>query len=415
MSIGVLFPALVRRPKWNGLVPTQSEFAALAKQYKEALLADILPFWELHAPDREHGGYFSELGRFGAVEGTDKYMWQLSRQVWLFSMLYNRFEKRASWLKHAALGATFLQKHGQAADGSWHFAVTRAGEPLDWPHEIYSDCFAAMALSQYAMATKDEAVGDVARHTFDSIIDQMPIPGIQAGERDKDDNTLLELRLPMVVANVAMELEWMIDSDRYDRTVSTCLDQIFDTFLDPKRMLLHENVSRAGAFVDSPAGRLNAPGHALEAMWFAMAIAERSSRQDIIQKASEVVLQTMDFGWDHEKGGLFTYLDLGEEALEYRIWDQKRLWVHSEALVALIMAYRLTGKDAHLDWFRRVHDYAWERFPDPEYHEWFPYLNRDGHVLTEVKADIWKGCFHLPRAVYRCTRELELLAGSIDE
>ncbi|MCE5340443.1 MAG: AGE family epimerase/isomerase [Planctomycetaceae bacterium] len=51
-----------------------------------------------------------------------------------------------------------------------------------------------------------------------------------------------------------------------------------------------------------------------------------------------------------------------------------------------------------------------EYFADKEFGEWFGYLSRQGQVLFQSKGGKWKGCFHLPRALFLCSKELELLA-----
>ena len=66
----------------------------LTQQYRGALLDDVMPFWEKHSIDHECGGYFTCLERDGTVFDTDKFLWLQARQVWMFSMLYNRLEKR---------------------------------------------------------------------------------------------------------------------------------------------------------------------------------------------------------------------------------------------------------------------------------------------------------------------------------
>jgi len=77
--------------------------------------------------------------------------------------------------------------------------------------------------------------------------------------------------------------------------------------------------------------------------------------------------------------------------------------------VALLKGYRLTGRPECWEWFERLHDYTWKHFPDPEYGEWYGYLNRAGEVLLPLKGGKWKGCFHVPRGLYLCLRELEKL------
>lgn len=85
------------------------DFKQLAEQYKEELLDRVLPFWLEHSQDAEFGGYFTCLNRDGSVFDTDKFIWLQGREVWLFSMLYNKVEKRQEWLDCAIHGGEFLK------------------------------------------------------------------------------------------------------------------------------------------------------------------------------------------------------------------------------------------------------------------------------------------------------------------
>ncbi len=46
------------------------------------------------------------------VFDTDKFIWLQGREVWMFSMLYNKVEKRQEWLDCAVQGGEFLKKYG---------------------------------------------------------------------------------------------------------------------------------------------------------------------------------------------------------------------------------------------------------------------------------------------------------------
>ena len=74
------------------------DFKKLANQYKDELLDNVLPFWLENSQDHEYGGYFTCLDREGRVFDTDKFIWLQGREVWMFSMLYNKVEKRKEWL-----------------------------------------------------------------------------------------------------------------------------------------------------------------------------------------------------------------------------------------------------------------------------------------------------------------------------
>ena len=70
------------------------DFKKLANQYKSELLDSVMPFWVGKSQDKEYGGYFSCLDNAGNVYDTDKFVWMQGREVWMFSMLYNKVERR---------------------------------------------------------------------------------------------------------------------------------------------------------------------------------------------------------------------------------------------------------------------------------------------------------------------------------
>ena len=81
--------------------------------------------------------------------------------------------------------------------------------------------------------------------------------------------------------------------------------------------------------------------------------------------------------------------------------------MHIETLITLIKAYQLTGDKKCFEWFTIVHDYTWNNFRDSKNKgEWFGYLNRDGSRLLDLKGGKWKGCFHVPRGLYKISKIL---------
>ncbi|MBN1136491.1 MAG: AGE family epimerase/isomerase [Anaerolineae bacterium] len=386
------------------------DFSGLSHLYRQALLQDVLAFWEAHSLDREHGGYFTCLERSGAVFDTDKFVWLQNRQVWTFSMLYNRLEKRETWLDMARSGADFLARHGRDPDGNWFFALDRAGRPLIQPYNIFSDCFAAMAFSQYALASGEQWAQAVARQAYDNVLRRKENPKGPYNKVVPGARPLKALAIPMILANLSLEMDWLLPAGLLDQVIEATLKEVMGDFLDPERLLLYEHVAPDGAHVDCMDGRLINPGHGIEAMWFIMDIAHRRGDRALIERAVDVVLSTLAFSWDREYGGLYYFMDADGHPPQQLEWDQKLWWVHLESLVALAMGYALTGREACWTWYQKVHEYAWPRFADPEYGEWFGYLNRRGEPLLTLKGGKWKGCFHVPRALYLCWQQFEALS-----
>ena len=372
-----------------------------AELYKSELERNILPFWLKNSKDEMNGGFFTCLDREGKVYDTDKFLWLQGREVWCFSYMYTHVEKKAEWLSMALHGASFMQKYGRDENGNWYFSLAADGKPLVQPYNIFSDCFATMAFSALDKAQPNDVYKKIALDTFENIISRQHNWKGQYNKMYPGTRSLKNFSLPMILCNLSLELEHIIGKERVDNFIPTIINEVMNVFYQADTGLILENVYEDGSFCDSFEGRLLNPGHAIEAMWFIMDLGKRLQDEALISKACNIMLNTLEHGWDKEYGGIFYFMDIKNKPLQQLEWDQKLWWVHVEALVALAKGYAYTKDERCALWFKKVHDYTWQHFKDKEYGEWFGYLNRQGEVLLNIKGGKWKGCFHLPRALYQ--------------
>ena len=380
----------------------------LEETYKEELLKHIVPFWLEKSQDNEFGGYFTCLDRKGEVYDTDKFVWLQAREVWMFSTLYNNVEKKQEWLDCAIQGGEFLKKYGHDGNLNWYFSLTQDGKPLIEPYNIFSYTFATMAFGQLSKATGKAEYAEIAKKTFDIILSKRENPKGKWNKAHEGTRNLKSFSLPMILCNLALEIEHLLDKDFLERTIDECLHEVLNVFYRPELGgIIIENLNTDGTLSDTYEGRLINPGHAIEAMWFVMDLGVRLNRPELIQQAVDITLKMIDYGWDKEFGGIFYFMDRKGFPPQQLEWDQKLWWVHVETLISLIKGYQLTGSQACLGWFEKIHEYTWTHFKDPEYPEWWGYLNRRGEVLLDLKGGIWKGCFHIPRGLYQVWKTLE--------
>jgi len=329
-------------------------------------------------------------------------------------MLYNRLDPNEEWLRIARHGIEFLSGHGRDEEGNWYFALTRDGRPLVQPYNIFSDCFAAMAFGQFAQASGDAQAQAIALATWRAIQWRKDNPKGRYAKAAPGTRPMKSFALPMILSNLAIELEGLLPQAELEAALDTCVSEVMHLFYDREHGLIFENVAPDGSHPDCFDGRQINPGHGIEGMWFLMDIARRRGDWDLFEECADVVMKILDFGWDAREGGIFYFLDAqGKPPLQLE-WDQKLWWLHVEALVALAKIARLSRREALRArawlWFERIHEYAWSHFADPQYGEWFGYLTRRGERLLELKGGKFKGCFHVPRALYLCFREFEALA-----
>lgn len=380
----------------------------LEKQYKNELLENVLPFWIDFSIDKEYGGYFTCLDRDGTVFDTDKFIWLQGRQIWMFAKMYNTVEKKHEWLDIAIHGAEFLEQYGHDGNYNWYFALDQKGNPLTEPYNIFSYTFATMAFGQLHLATGNEKYAEITKKTFEIILKRQQNPKDKWNKAYPGTRSLKNFALPMILCNLALEIEHLVEKDFLNQLMENCIHEVMDVFYRPDLGgIIIENVTMEGELSDTFDGRLINPGHAIEAMWFIMDLGERLVRPELIEKALEITLKMIDYGWDKKHGGIFYFMDRKGYPTQQLEWDQKLWWVHLETLISLLKGYKLTGSKECLDWFEKIHHYTWNHFKDKEYREWFGYLNRQGEVLLPLKGGKWKGCFHVPRGLLQCWRTLE--------
>jgi N-acylglucosamine 2-epimerase len=369
-----------------------------ADVYLDELTGNVVPFWEKHAIDRQCGGYFNCLDRDGAIYDTDKYMWMQWRIVYTFCELHEKLEKRTAWLDHAQHGYDFLTKHGRDAHGRYYFAMNRRGEPTMAPYSIFSESFAAMGAAALYRATGDPKMKAESLAAFERYLGRMDRPKMEWTKEMPGMASMKALGASMILANMAFVLDECLGGDLLGRYAPAAMHAVLADFWNPTYGVLFENVRSDGTFdLETMAGRHLCPGHGIEALWFIMVCAMRTNDRDAIASAAAKIQSIIDFAWDKEFGGIYYFMDvLGKPHIELQ-WNMKLWWVHNETLIALVLAYLLTGDASFRTRFEQVHEWTWQRFPDRAFGEWFAYLDRRGEPTHLLKGGKWKCFYHLPR------------------
>ncbi len=379
-------------------------------RYEKELLESVVPFWEKNCVDRELGGYFTFLDRDGSVYDTEKYMWMQWRIVYMFATLYMSEYRKESWLDIARSGYDFLVKHGKSSDGSYYFALNRSGEPSMAPYSIFSDCFAAMGAAAMYKATGENKYKIEADSAMRNYMARMSNPKGRWEKSLPGKQKRLSLASYMILANLGSVMKENLGTADYDADTQRAVDTVMEKFWNEEYQVIFENVNADATFdLESCDGRMINPGHGLESMWFVLQYAESRKDNKLIEKACKAISGLYKFGSDPVYGGIYYFMDvLGKPHIELQ-WDMKLWWPHNEASIAALFAYRLSGKDEYLKIFEDVDKWSWEHFRDPQYGEWYAYLNRRGEPTHYHKGGKWKTFFHVPRALLICIKQMKLI------
>ena len=383
--------------------------ADLATLYRSTLLNDVIPFWLRHGLDREHGGMLTALDRDGSLIDSDKSVWFQGRAGWMFGSLFNTVEQRPEWLEASRSCVEFLRAHCFSPEGKMWFSVTRDGRPLRMRRYVFSEAFAAIVFAAYAKATGDSRAADDAVKTFATYLRYSFEPGAML-PKFEPTRPMKGIGAHMIGMVTAQEIranlgDISVSGKTCSEWISSSIAEIERDFLKPEHEALMEVVAPDGSVIDHIDGRMLNPGHAIECAWFIMHEGRCRKDQRLIALGAKILDWMWARGWDKEHGGLLYFTDVfGKPVQEY--WhDMKFWWPHCEAIIATLLAWKLTGEPRYAAMHAQVHDWSFAHFPDREHGEWYGYLHRDGTASQRAKGNMFKGPFHLPRMLLFCSEE----------
>lgn len=385
------------------------------KFYHNALLKDVVPFWEKSdLIDKEYGGFISSVDREGKSYNDDKSVWFQGRCLWTFSKLCNTYGVKKEWAEAAASGAKFIKEHCIDADGRMFFVVTKDGKPLRKRRYFFSESFLVVGFAEYSLVSGDKADLALAEKYFDLMYSIYKDPACDPFKITPKENaevrSLHSNSYPMVLVSSAQTLKRITGkTEKYEPIIQDIVKDMITLHYKEEYKCVLENVGLDGSILDNPTGRTINPGHCIENSWFLMNEAEQTGNKELLEKALNILEWSLAIGWDDEFGGVYYFRDLYNRPCEQLEHDMKLWWVHCECLIATLTAYKLTGEEKYFAWFEKLHEYTFSHFSDKEYGEWYGYLHRDGTVSHTQKGSLWKGPYHLPRALLLCEQILDCL------
>ena len=364
---------------------------------REELLGNVMPFWMKYGFDRVHGGVYTCLDRDGKLMDPTKSVWFQGRFAYILSYACNNVDKNREWLEAAQSTIDFFESTCFDDRGRMYFEVMADGTPLRMRRYLFSECFATIALAEYSLASGDRSYAERALELFRRIRAFKSDPSMTPAKYEPAMATRGH-SLTMILINVANVLKHVSNDPALDEQIDESIDELLRYFVHPEFKCVLETVGPNGEFIDTIAGRTINPGHAIETSWFLMETASARGDRTLLEKALQILDWSWDWGWDSEcGGGIISFRDCKGFPPQCYEQDMKFWWPQCEAVIANLMAYRLTGEERFFERFRLVSDWAWEHLKDREYPEWFGYLHRDGTVAQPAKGNLFKGPFHLPR------------------
>ena len=372
-----------------------------AESYKRDLTENIMPFWMEHGWDKVNGGVYTCLDRDGSLMDSTKSVWFQGRFAFICAYAYNNVEKNPLWLEAAKSTLDFIEKHCFDKNGRMYFSVTADGKPLRMRRYVFSETFAAIAMSEYALATGEQKYAERAMQIFEDTQRFLTTPGILA-PKFEETVQLQSHSIIMILINVGSCIRKVINDPKLTQQIDDSIAKLKKYFMHPEFKCLLETVGMNGEFVDTNMTRTINPGHCIETSWFIFEEAKlRNWDKDMTDMALQIFDWSWDWGWDKQYGGIINFKDCKNLPPQDYSQDMKFWWPQCETIIASLYAYLATSDDEYIYKHQRISEWTYAHFPDNELGEWYGYLHRDGTVAQPAKGNLFKGPFHIPRMMVK--------------
>lgn len=362
-ALGLTLPAASPPSQLAGL-----PLAQLRQRYHQELFSSLLPFWDKHGIDHQYGGVMHSLDYDGTRVSTNKLSWFQGRAIWIYSFLYNNFDRNPAYLDIARKAKDFLLKHAPQPDGWWAEEFARDGKVIKpFSGDLYGMYFAAEGLQEYAWAAKDQQARDLAFKLMKQLHRRIEEPNFLCMDTEVPGQRTQGLW--MVNLNTARQMLARWPDAEMQAILDKSIDAVIGRHFNPEIGLNNEVLNRD---FSRPPDHVNKSllGHSVETLWMIAEEARRRNDSKLWDTCTARIRKHLDVGWDHVYGGFSEWVNVNQGSyvwppytpvgttLSFRFTGEyfymKPLWALNEILVATLNIVEHTGAE----WAVRYFDMA---------------------------------------------------------
>ena len=351
----------------------------LLKVYRHYLFEDFLPFMDQYVVDHEHGGFKWNTDRSGNNITTNKRTWYDGRGIWVYSFLYNNFQKSESYLATARKTVDLLFKVKSAENELWPWSYSQTGKPLnEQAPDIYGNLFVAEGLIEFSIAIQNNSYLDKAREILLNCVTLYDREDYLYHFDYKAD--VPTIKVPRVLGHwmILLRLSTAFLKIRQDKGIEAlaarCTDALLKHHLNKEFDLMIEFLERDLSQPKDHLSQFVYIGHSIEALWMVMDEATRKQDQVLFEQAKGMFKRHVEVAWDDVYGGVFH----GLENVAQNKWVlEKVLWAQQEVLVGLMLLIARCGDSWAYSWFDKMYPYVIANYD----------LKKHGYSLWNIGGD----------------------------
>lgn len=417
----------------------------IAAQMEYSIHNELLNKWYPRSVDREYGGFLSTFTYdFQQAPEQDKFIVTQARHVWSNAKAAELYPEQTFYKESARHGFLFLKDvMWDKTYGGFYTLVDRKGrvkETKMGAKMTYGIAFGIYGLSAYYECSGDTAALNLAKKTFRWLEQHAHDPQhkgyFQHLQRDgtpvkrtasmsateetgyKDQNSsihLLEAFTQLykvwpdpLVRERLQEMLFLI------RDTITTQQGYLTLFFQPDWTPVSVRDSTRETIEKHHNLDYVSFGHNVETAYLMKEASETLGLENdhlTLSVGKKMVDHALRNGWDNQAGGFYDegFYFKGSDTITI-LADTKNWWAQAEGLNSLLMMSDYFPGDSlqYFQKFKLLWNYVQTYLIDHEHGDWYPGgLDKQPELKTALKGQIWKGTYHVFRALANCRERLE--------
>ena len=366
----------------------------LQRKYNQALFDRFMPNMDKYVIDHELGGFMCSVNIVtGELVSTNKKTWFEGRGIWVYSFLYNHFEKNPHYLEVARKSKDFILKLLPVDDRFYFADYSKEGKPLaEAEGDIYGNLFVAEGLAEYSKASGEKQYFDLAKEIVLKALERYDRPDFHYSYHAKSlERGPRILGHWMIFLSLATQMIRQMPDVELEALAERCVKAIMKYHLNAEYGLLNEALDhKLKPLSDIVANQFGDIGHGCETLAFVMNYAVLKKDAKLFKESSEAFKRHVEVAKDKVYGGYFlTMPNVNENLYELR----KMQWLPEEILLGTLTLIEHTGDEWALNTFIETETYLREKFMRPEY----AFSIDSGERKLEHFSPIRAEHYHYPR------------------
>lgn len=383
--------------------------------FSKVLKENILPFWTQKMVDDKNGGFIGQIDGAGKRhENADKSIILNTRILWSFSAVYQHL-KEDQYKQLAKRSFDYLLQHFVDHEyGGVYWMVDAQGKVKDPKKQIYAQAFMIYALTEYYKITQEDKALELSialfklieKHSLDiqhkgylEAFDRQwqLLEDLRLSDKDANEKKTMNTHLHVLEAYTNLYRLWKHESLR--QALKNLIKLFLEKFIDDHghfKLFFDETWQ-------SKTDKISY-GHDIEGSWLLYEAAEVLGDQALLEEVKTASLKMADV---FIKEGISPEHAVYNESDNGIYEEELHWWPQAEAMVGLVNAWQLTGKEHYLEVTARIWEFTKKNLIDWKTGEWHWGINTKGEILaSEDKAGPWKCPYHNSRALLEVIQRL---------